>query len=72
MGEGVEHQEQVAQLANLGVRAGQGYFFGRPGDLPSHPSLELGGYGVNADAVAQPMVDWRQSIGLPTPVASGS
>src|SRR5438874_1831423 len=72
VGEGVEHQEQVAQLASLGVRAGQGYFFGRPGDLPSHPSLELGGYGVNADAVAQPMVDWRQSIGLPTPVASGS
>ncbi len=72
VGEGVEHQEQVAQLASLGVRAGQGFFFGRPGGLPAHPSLELGGYGVNADAVAQPMVDWRQSIGLPTPVASGS
>ena len=72
VGEGVEHQEQVAQLANLGVRAGQGFFFGRPGPMPSHTSLELGGYGVNADAVAQPMVDWRQSIGLPTPVASGS
>jgi diguanylate cyclase len=72
VGEGVEHQEQVAQLANLGVRAGQGFFFGRPGALPIHGSLELGGYGVNADAVAQPMVDWRQSIGLPTPVASGS
>lgn len=72
VGEGVEHQEQVAQLANLGVRAGQGFFFGRPGAMPSHGSLELGAYGVNADAVAQPMVDWRQSIGLPTPVASGS
>ena len=72
VGEGVEHQEQVAQLARLGVRAGQGFFFGRPGDLPEHPSLEFGGYGVNADAVAQPMADWRQSIGLPTPVASGS
>src|SRR5438874_2271503 len=36
IGEGVEHQEQVSQLANLGVRAGQGYFFARPGDLPDH------------------------------------
>lgn len=71
IGEGVEHQEQVSQLATLGVRAGQGYFFGRPGELPLNPSLELGGY-VSADAVAAPMADWRQSIGLPTPVAGGS
>jgi len=72
IGEGVEHQEQVSQLANLGVRAGQGYFFARPGDLPDHSSLEHAGYGVNADAVARPMADWRDSIGLPTPVASRS
>jgi len=71
IGEGVEHQEQVAQLASLGVRAGQGYFFGRPGELAQHPSPQLG-YGVSADAVAEPMADWRQSIGLPTPVAGRS
>jgi diguanylate cyclase (GGDEF)-like protein len=70
IGEGVEHQEQVAQLANLGVRAGQGFFFGRPADLDHQPSLEMGGYDLNPGSVAQPMADWRQSIGLPTPVAS--
>ena len=35
--EGLEHEEQVTQVATLGVRAGQGYLLGRPGPLPVFP-----------------------------------
>jgi diguanylate cyclase (GGDEF)-like protein len=69
IGEGVERAEEVAQLAVLGVSAGQGYFFGRPGPLPARidervammatPMQPESGSGMTA---------WRQSIGLPTPV----
>ena len=36
--EGLEHPEQVAQVATLGVRAGQGYLLGRPAPLPAFPA----------------------------------
>lgn len=39
--EGIETEEQVKALLDLGVRWGQGYFFGRPAPLP--PELRLGG-----------------------------
>lgn len=72
VGEGIERHEEVAQLAALGVRAGQGYFFGRPADLPRESSADPSAVGLTVDAVAPPMADWRRSIGLPTPVTSGS
>jgi diguanylate cyclase (GGDEF)-like protein len=72
IGEGIERSEEVAQLSVLGVGAGQGYFFGRPGPLPSRAA------GERAAMIATPiepgtgggMAAWRQSIGLPTPVSS--
>ena len=77
VGEGIEQPEEVSQLAVLGVGAGQGFFFGRPGSLPSPASagqllhdaaldLEL----VGEQDSASPMAAWRQSIGLPTPITS--
>jgi diguanylate cyclase (GGDEF)-like protein len=71
VGEGVEQPEQVAQLVELGVRAGQGFFFGRPAALPAAHTMrsaEPSERGVAA--AAPPMSAWRQSIGLPT-LASG-
>ncbi len=69
IGEGIEQAEEVAQLAALDVGAGQGYFFGRPAPLPQRttapPPIE------RVPEVAAPMAAWRQSIGLPTPVAGG-
>ena len=70
VGEGIERQEEVAQLAALGVRAGQGYFFGRPGDLPRESPADAASFGLSIDALAPPMAAWRRSIGLPTPVTS--
>jgi len=76
IGEGIEEPEQVAQLAALGVRAGQGYLLGRPGplDAPSR-TLEVPAVGVGAfsaptrdDAgadAATAINDWRRSLGLP-------
>jgi len=64
--EGIEHHEEVQQVAALGVQAGQGFLFGRPGPIPTRadPAAEpLGAMG--------PMVDWRQSVGLPTTAAAG-
>ena len=65
IGEGIEQPEEVAQLANLGVGAGQGYFFGRPGPLVVESAPAQGP--VRSPGVAAPMAAWRQSIGLPTP-----
>lgn len=75
IGEGVEHPNQLRQLATLGVTAGQGYLLGRPGPLPGEPA----GLGVAAplgrparvveptvSGASAPMAAWRQSIGLPT------
>lgn len=77
VGEGIEGEEQVQQLAALGVGAGQGYLLGRPGPLPGTvtarpiatpttrptPIRPAGTEPVGASAQ---MTSWRQSIGLPT------
>ena len=77
VGEGIERPEEVSQLAVLGVAAGQGFFFGRPGGLPSasaasqplRMALEDVEH-VSEQDLASPMSAWRQSIGLPTPITS--
>lgn len=77
IGEGIEEEEQLHQLAAMGVAAGQGYHLGRPGPLPraAAPAL-LPAAGVRPAptwsgaqepaAVSAQMTSWRQSIGLPT------
>lgn len=77
VGEGIERPEEVSQLAVLGVAAGQGFFFGRPGSLPAasaarqplRMALEDVAH-VSEQDLASPMSAWRQSIGLPTPITS--
>ncbi len=75
IGEGVEHEEQVAQLTGLGVTAAQGYLFSRPGPLPdwgAEPRLvdllprhaDVEPVPVDSDLEA-----WKQSIGLASPAA---
>jgi diguanylate cyclase (GGDEF)-like protein len=75
IGEGVEQEEQVEQLTQLGVTAAQGYLFSRPGPLPDwagemrlkraadrpHPAI-AGDADAELDA-------WRRKIGLATPAA---
>ena len=75
VGEGIERAEEVSQLRALGVVAGQGFLFGRPGSLPS---ASTAGQELRVAAVAfmgepdtnSPMAAWRRSIGLPTPLTS--
>jgi diguanylate cyclase (GGDEF)-like protein len=58
--EGIEHAEQVEQLLEIGIEAGQGYHLGVPGEIgpvADEPARE---------PVAVEMSAWRQSIGLPT------
>jgi diguanylate cyclase (GGDEF)-like protein len=75
IGEGVEHEEQVAQLTELGVTAAQGYLFSRPGPLPDwagetrlkraadrQTRPTMGAEDADLDA-------WRRKIGLATPAA---
>ncbi|MDP9468895.1 MAG: EAL domain-containing protein [Chloroflexota bacterium] len=76
IGEGVEHEEQVEQLTQLGVTAAQGYLFSRPGPLPDwvaeqprladmvHRHAEAAPLVVDSDLEA-----WKRSIGLATPAA---
>lgn len=75
IGEGVEHEEQVAQLTELGVTAAQGYLFSRPGPLPDWAGeMRLK---RAADRQPRPVVSdadpdldaWRRKIGLATPAA---
>jgi len=75
IGEGVEQEEQVEQLTQLGVTAAQGYLFSRPGPLPDwagemrlkraadrpHPA-------ISGDADGE-LDAWRRKIGLATPAA---
>jgi diguanylate cyclase (GGDEF)-like protein len=77
IGEGIERPEEVAQLAVLGVEAGQGFFFGRPGNLPSAATAGQALRSAIEDVelvpeldASSPMSAWRQSIGLPTPITS--
>ena len=75
IGEGVEHEEQVAQLTELGVTAAQGYLFSRPGPLPDWAGeMRLK---RAADRQTRPVVGdedpdldaWRRKIGLATPAS---
>ena len=75
IGEGVEHEEQVAQLIQLGVTAAQGYLFSRPGPLPDWETGPRLAAAVTHPAhgerltVESDLEAWRQSIGLVTPAA---
>jgi diguanylate cyclase (GGDEF)-like protein len=57
--EGIEHPEQVEQLLQLGIEAGQGFYLGYPGAIATAVEVE-------PEAAAVGMSAWRQSIGLPT------
>ena len=75
IGEGVEHEEQVAQLTELGVTAAQGYLFSRPGPLPDwagETRLKRAVDRQTRPAVGAEDADldaWRRKIGLATPAA---
>jgi EAL domain-containing protein (putative c-di-GMP-specific phosphodiesterase class I) len=75
IGEGVEHEEQVEQLTQLGVTAAQGYLFSRPGPLPDWAGEKRLRRAADRQTRA-PLVDedpdlesWRRKIGLATPAA---
>jgi diguanylate cyclase (GGDEF)-like protein len=75
IGEGVEHEEQVEQLTQLGVTAAQGYLFSRPGPLPDwagETRLKRAADQQTRPAVRPEDADldaWRRKIGLATPAA---
>jgi diguanylate cyclase (GGDEF)-like protein len=78
IGEGVEHEEQVEQLTQLGVTAAQGFLFSRPGPLPDWAGEKRLKRAADrpkraaAGAVAEEDADldaWRRKIGLATPAA---
>ncbi|MEO8638882.1 MAG: bifunctional diguanylate cyclase/phosphodiesterase [Chloroflexota bacterium] len=75
IGEGVEHEEQVEQLTQLGVTAAQGYLFSRPGPLPDwagEKRLKRAADRQTRATVAEvdPDLDaWRRKIGLASPAA---
>lgn len=67
IGEGIEDPTEAARLASLGVRAGQGYLFGRPGSLDHAQAVVAVGTAGDGAEAGESMEAWRQSIGLPTP-----
>jgi EAL domain-containing protein (putative c-di-GMP-specific phosphodiesterase class I) len=75
IGEGVEYEEQVEQLTQLGVTAAQGYLFSRPGPLPDwagEKRLKRAADRQTRPAAADEDPDlesWRRKIGLATPAA---
>ncbi|MGZ6213594.1 MAG: EAL domain-containing protein, partial [Candidatus Limnocylindria bacterium] len=75
IGEGVEHEEQVEQLTQLGVTAAQGFLFSRPGPLPDwagEKRLKRAADRPKRVAVGEEDADldaWRRKIGLATPAA---
>lgn len=75
IGEGVEHEEQVVELLQLGVTAAQGYLFSRPGPLPDWAGerrLKRAADHQARPAAGPPDADldaWRRKIGLATPAA---
>ena len=75
IGEGVEYEEQVEQLTQLGVTAAQGYLFSRPGPLPDWAGEKrlkrAADYQTRPTAADEdPDLDaWRRKIGLATPAA---
>jgi diguanylate cyclase (GGDEF)-like protein len=58
--EGIEHAEQIDQLLEHGIEAGQGYHLGHPGPIEAEDGAPV------LEPVAVGMSAWRQSIGLPT------
>jgi EAL domain-containing protein (putative c-di-GMP-specific phosphodiesterase class I) len=58
--EGIEEGGQIEQLVALGITAGQGYHFGRPGPLMAAVPRQALADGQSGVGVAA----WRQSIGL--------
>lgn len=77
IGEGVEREEQVEQLTQLGVTAAQGYLFSRPGPLPDWAgeirlkrAADQQTRPVAGDRDGDPDLDaWRRKIGLASPAA---
>ena len=75
IGEGVEREEQVEQLTQLGVTAAQGFLFSKPGPLPDwagEKKLKRAADRQDRPATAtdDPDLDaWRRKIGLATPAA---
>jgi diguanylate cyclase (GGDEF)-like protein len=75
IGEGVEDEEQVKQLTQLGVTAAQGYLFSRPGPLPDWAGeMRLKRAADQQDrrvtGEGDPDLDaWRRKIGLASPAA---
>jgi diguanylate cyclase (GGDEF)-like protein len=75
IGEGVEYEEQVEQLTQLGVTAAQGYLFSRPGPLPDwvgENRLKQAADRATRPAAVEDDADldaWRRKIGLATPAA---
>jgi EAL domain-containing protein (putative c-di-GMP-specific phosphodiesterase class I) len=75
IGEGVEYEEQVEQLTQLGVTAAQGYLFSRPGPLPDWAGenrLKQAADRATRPAAVEDDADldaWRRKIGLATPAA---
>ena len=72
IGEGVEQEEQMAQLVRLGVTAAQGYLFSRPGPLPDwegeHRLARSEPHGADAEQLVDAAHEaWRRSIGLESP-----
>lgn len=58
--EGIERADQIDQLLEHGIEAGQGYHLGHPGPIESQGDQPV------LAPVAVEMSAWRQSIGLPT------
>jgi diguanylate cyclase (GGDEF)-like protein len=75
IGEGVEREEQVEQLTQLGVTAAQGFLFSKPGPLPDwagEKRLKRAADRQQRPATApdDPDLDaWRRKIGLANPAA---
>ncbi|HEY8771918.1 MAG TPA: bifunctional diguanylate cyclase/phosphodiesterase [Candidatus Limnocylindria bacterium] len=82
IGEGVEHEEQVEQLTQLGVTAAQGFLFSKPGPLPDwagekrlkraadRPKRPVAGQAGPAGQEEDADLDaWRRKIGLASPSA---
>ena len=66
--EGLERDEEVRQVTDLGVRAGQGFLLGRPAPLPGGEALPprsgISPLPVRTGDELVGVSAWRQSIGL--------
>jgi diguanylate cyclase (GGDEF)-like protein len=64
--EGVEQPAQRQQLLALGIKLGQGYLLGRPGELPATAGTPTSNPWMTR--APSPMRAWRETIGLPSGV----